>query len=259
MSLEVCVLASGSRGNSALVKTDSTAILIDAGLSGKKIFALLDEVGFNYLNLAGIVVTHDHHDHISAVGVIARKLGIPVYATIDTYKSGQIKLKKLPQIIEIYSGRPFTIGNIQLMPFPTFHDADGAIALVIKSGNQRLGVLTDIGHFHNLAFERLSGCTTLILEANYCPKMLMNGNYPWSTKQRILGRQGHLSNFDTCNIITKLFSRGLKRVFLSHLSENNNCPEVVRKTLVETLPAVIMQETEFFMTFQEKPTKIVAV
>ena len=259
MSLQVCVLASGSKGNSCLIKTQSTHILIDAGLSGKKIFQLLQTAGFNESNLDGIVVTHDHSDHILGVGIVARKLGIPVYSTIETFRSGQAKLKSIPKLIEIYSGRPFSIGNIDLMPFPTFHDAPGAIALTITSGKQKLGILTDIGHFSNLACQRLTGCTTLVLEANYCPKMLRDGPYPWSLKQRIQGRKGHLSNFDTCKIITRLHSSGLKRVFLSHLSEKNNHPDVVKKTLMKTLHPDIMKNTHFFMTFPDKPTKVVSV
>jgi len=259
MSLRVCVLASSSKGNSFLVATNSTHILVDAGLSGKKIFSLLNTAGFSEQNLDGIVVTHGHTDHISGAGIIARKLKIPVYTTMETYRLGRDKLKSIPQLKEIYSGRSFSIGDIDIMPFPTFHDAPGAVALVLSNEDKKLGILTDIGHFTKLALERLSGCTTLVLEANYCPKMLREGPYPWATKQRIQGRKGHLSNFDTCKIITQLHHRGLKRVLLSHISENNNAPEVVKSTLNKTLSPDVKQKTEFIMTFPDKPTKVVSV
>ena len=259
MDFSVCVLASGSTGNSVLVSSRSTRLLVDAGLSGKKTLALLEGLHVAPEDLSGIVVTHEHHDHIQGVGPLARKLQIPVLATPETFRAARDKLKKLPKRRDIYAGRPTRFNDLTLMPFPTFHDAAGAIALVCKSGSKSLGIVTDIGHFSRLAFHRLKGCSTIVLESNYCPTMLRDGPYPWRLKQRIKGRRGHLSNQDACKVITELARCGLKKVVLSHLSETNNHPDVVMRTLVECLPPDVMERTEFFLTHPDKPSTLVHV
>ncbi len=259
MDFSVCVLSSGSTGNAILVTCGSTRLLIDAGLSGKKIVALLNSIEVNEDTIDAIFVTHGHHDHIMGVGILARKLGLPVYATTETFRASRQKLKKMPICHDIHQGRVTRIGELNVLPFPTFHDSPGAVAFVIKNENKSLGILTDIGHVTRLAFQRLRGCSTLVLESNYCPVMLREGPYPWSLKQRIKGRQGHLSNQDTGRVIEELSKYGLKKVLLSHLSEENNHPDVVMRTLVDQLPPHIMEQTDFFYTYPDKPSKVVLV
>jgi len=259
MDFSVCVLASGSTGNAVLVSSRSTRLLVDAGLSGKRILALLDEVGVPATDVGAIVVTHEHHDHIQGVGVLARKLKIPVLATPETFRAARDKLGDLPERRDIYPGRPVPFGTLELVPFRTFHDAAMAVALVVKHDGRSLGIMTDVGHVSQMILQRLRGCSTLVLEANYCPVMLRDGPYPWPLKQRIQGRRGHLSNQDACRLITTLARCGLRRVLLSHLSETNNHPDVVMRALVDELPPDIMERTEFFLGHPSKPSPMVHV
>ena len=255
----VSILASGSRGNSILVSSPSTSILVDAGLTGKKTLERLSCLDFEPGRLSAILVTHEHGDHVNGVGVLARRLSLPVYATKSTFAAARKKLGELPERRLLYKGRPLVIGDLTIHPFPTFHDAAEAVAFVIEHAGSSLGIMTDIGHVSSLARQKLMGCSTVILESNYCPDMLMKGPYPWSLKQRIKGRNGHLSNRDACRLIAELAPSGLRRVVLSHLSEENNSPEAVMRALVDNLPPNVMEATEFHISGPDRATPLLPV
>lgn len=259
MDFSVCTLASSSSGNAHLVSAGSSRILVDAGLSGKRIQLLLERIEVDPTEIRAIVLTHEHDDHIQGVGVLARRWKIPVLATTATFRAGRERLKELPERVDLHPGRPLPVAGMTLTPFETFHDAAGSVGLVVSHGERRLGIATDLGHVSNVVAHRLTGCSTVVLETNYDPVMLREGPYPWPLKQRIQGRRGHLSNGDSCGLIARLARTGLKRVILAHLSETNNHPDVVMRALVDGLPPDIMERTEFIMTFPDAPSAVVRV
>lgn len=220
--LSVCVLASGSRGNSVYLDGGGTAILIDAGLSGIEITRRMNARGLDPARLDAIVVSHEHSDHISGVGVLSRRYKIPVYASRKTAEAAQDAWGKLTGLNHFVCGKSFRIDALSIRPFSLSHDAADPAGFTITRNGTKLGLATDLGIATTLVKSHLKGCTALVLEANHDPEMLINGPYPWHLKQRIKGRSGHLSNLDTCELLNDLVHDGLRQVLLAHLSEKNN-------------------------------------
>ncbi len=225
--MRVCLLASGSRGNSALVECDGCRLLIDAGLSGKEIERRLAAIGLRGEDLHGILVTHEHHDHVGGIGPLARRYNLPVHIDEKTCAA-------LPKLGPINSLHHFTVGNpfrcreLSISSFSTTHDAVNPVGFVIHSREGKIGFATDLGVPTRLVAEQLKECRVLVMEANHDDQMLLEGPYPWSLKQRIKSRHGHLSNHDSLSLLEQLAWPGLEAVFLAHLSEENNCPDIAR-------------------------------
>jgi len=233
-NLAVCVLASGSKGNAIYISDGFTAILIDAGLSATEIKRRLKSRGLNPRDLSAILVTHEHSDHIQAVGVLSRQLKLPIYLS----RSIEKKLSSgnsLHEIRTFNSGSTFQINNLAVHPFAVSHDAADPVGFTIGQNGSRIGVATDLGTVTPHVKENLKHCHLLILEANHDPDMLINGPYPWYLKRRIQSRSGHLSNGQSKRLLMELQHKGLEHVILAHLSQTNNAPQKVLAEVSEAL------------------------
>jgi phosphoribosyl 1,2-cyclic phosphodiesterase len=220
--IQLCVLASGSRGNATFFSDGATRILIDAGLSGKEIERRLATHHIDPAALDGILVTHEHNDHIQGVGVLSRRFKLPVYISDATYAAAAHLLGKLHRRVPFCCGQGFAINQIAVHPFSTSHDAADPAGFTLQSNGCKIGFATDLGIITHMVRRHLQGCDALVLEANHDPEMLIDGPYPWPLKQRIKGRSGHLSNTDTRDLIRDLCHARLRHIIFAHLSEQNN-------------------------------------
>lgn len=234
--MEICVLASGSSGNCIYVAGGGTRLLIDAGLSRKETAIRLAQLGLALDDMAGVLFTHDHADHCVRADVIHRRHALPFYANEGTAAGIDLVTKRSDLVWKIFeTGSPFAIGSLQVEPFSVPHDAADAVGFVISDGRVRLGIATDLGMATTLIRNRLSDCDALILETNHDVEMLRQSGRPWSLIQRILGRQGHLSNEDAAELLSSLLSPRLRVVFLAHLSAKCNTPALAAHAVREVL------------------------
>ncbi|UCG39255.1 MAG: MBL fold metallo-hydrolase [bacterium] len=231
----ICALASGSKGNSILVDGPEGALLVDAGLSAREILRRLSHVGADPGRVRGILVTHDHSDHIRGVRVLARRLGVPVYGTGSAVKAA-VAPESLPASF-VKPGGKLEVAGFTVLPFSLPHDAEDPVGYVLGLDGIRIGIATDLGCRTALLMERMAGCDVLVLESNHCEKLLMEGPYPWFLKQRIRSRTGHLSNEASGSILTDLVHDGLQHVILAHLSEINNTPDLALGSAAEAVAA----------------------
>jgi len=232
--VRVCLLASGSRGNSTLIEVDGCRLLIDAGLSGIETERRLATVGVSGNDLDAILVTHEHRDHIGGIGPLARRYDLPVY--IDRHTHAALpQLGKIGALQYFTAGATFSLQNLLISPFSTTHDAVNPVGFTIESNEGKIGFATDLGMSTRLVADQLRDCRVLILEANHDEQMLQDGSYPWSVKQRIRSRHGHLSNAESCSLLQEVCWSGLDVLFLAHLSEENNCPRLAEQSFREIL------------------------
>ncbi len=257
---QTTVLASGSKGNAILIRTAQTKLLLDAGLSGKRILGFLDEVGLNPLHIQGIILSHEHSDHSYGVGVMCRKLNIPLYATRSTFSVCSGKLGKLPVGVHHFEpGTTFSIRDLEIHPFSSSHDAvDSCNFTFTNPEGKKLAVVTDAGYPTKLMIEKIKCASTLILESNHDVKMLLDGPYPWDLKQRVRSRQGHLSNEQAVGVVNQVLHAEMKNLILAHLSETNNTPELARKSMEEFL-SEIRHPVKLYVALQDRPTELVEV
>lgn len=232
--MRFAVLGSGSGGNSTVVECDGRYLLVDAGLSAKQLILRLECLGLSPKNLAGILLTHEHGDHIRGLDVFLRNFRVPLVASIMTGRVVQESLRELAQWVAFESGQQFHWEGFDLTTFAISHDAVEPVGYVIGRGDCRVGVATDLGYADAKVIQALQGVEGLVLEANYDWQMLeADLKRPFSTKQRISSRHGHLSNEQAAELVAELVPAGLKRVVLGHLSSDCNCPlkavEVVRE------------------------------
>ena len=228
------ILASGSSGNSFYLETPKKKILVDAGLSGKKITGLLAEIDRKPEDLDAILITHEHSDHIKGLGVIARKHQIPVYATEGTVEAlSHMNLGKMPEGIfrEIHEDEPFEINDLTVNPFTIPHDAAQPVGYRVECGEHSVGIATDLGKYNEYIVGNLQNLDALLLEANHDIRMLQVGKYPYYLKQRILGDRGHLSNENAGRLLCRLLHDNMKGIFLGHLSRENNYEELAYETV----------------------------
>jgi phosphoribosyl 1,2-cyclic phosphodiesterase len=232
--VRVCLLASGSRGNCALIETDDIRLLIDAGLSGIETERRLAPLGLTGNDLDGILVTHEHHDHVGGIGPLARRFDIPVHIDQMTH-SALPKLGKIDVLNFFSAGERFSLRDLAITTFSTTHDAVNPVGFTIESSEGKIGFATDLGVPTRLVADHLKECRVVVLEANHDDQMLQDGPYPWSLKERIRSRHGHLSNRDSIRLLEEITWPGLEVVFLAHLSEENNCPDLAVDTFRQTL------------------------
>lgn len=229
-------LGSGSCGNCYFIANDNDAIIIDCGVSIRRFKKKLVEYGLKIGKIKGIAITHDHADHIKAAGKISNELSIPVYATqlvhngMDRNYQASVKVVADNRRI-IEPDVPFEIGEFKLTPFVLPHDASQNVGYLIETGEYKFAIMTDVGDVTENVNKYIQQCTHLILEANYDEVMLSHGRYPAPLKERIASGNGHLSNNKTAEAIANNFHENLKSVWLCHLSEENNHPELARKTI----------------------------
>lgn len=218
--LRVCVLASGSSGNCIHVESATTAILVDAGLSARETLRRMEKACLDPAKLRAICVSHEHTDHTTGIANLHKKQRLQLYANSDTARAvrGGADLEW-----NLFSdGSPFAIGDIEVLPFPLPHDAYAPVGFVLSCGGARVGIATDLGMPTQLARERLRGCQVVVLEANHDESLVHSSLRPWSLKQRILGRQGHLSNETAAALLADIAGDTLQQVFLAHLSRECN-------------------------------------
>lgn len=226
-------LGSGSRGNGTLIEVGQTAVLLDCGFSLTETRRRLARLGRTPEELSAIVVTHEHGDHIGGVERLARHYNLPVYATPGTARHA--KITHLPHLQLFNSHETFSIGDIEVQPFPVPHDAWEPAQFVFSDGQRRLGVLTDVGCWTPHIETQLSGCDALLLECNHDLDMLIGGRYPHSLKQRVGGRHGHLSNAQAAELLSRLEYGRLQHLVAAHLSEENNQPRLAQKALAKVV------------------------
>ncbi|MFQ5469812.1 MAG: MBL fold metallo-hydrolase [Gammaproteobacteria bacterium] len=232
-SLRFASIGSGSKGNCTVVSKNGTSLLVDNGFSLKETLRRLTALGVIPETLKGIIVTHEHSDHIRGVGVLARKLGLSVWSTAGT--AFQLQDEQIPDLRLFNGHEPFTVDDILISPYPVPHDAREPCQFVFSDGHVRFGLLTDCGSSTTHIEKMLSGCDALMIECNHDAEMLANSNYPQVLKNRISGHQGHLSNDQAGKILDKLDCTKLQHIVAAHLSESNNDQAVVRGQLSDNL------------------------
>jgi phosphoribosyl 1,2-cyclic phosphodiesterase len=236
MGVSVSVLASGSRGNSAVVQTSKTKILVDAGISCRETFKRLKVLGEDPRSLSAILITHEHSDHVYGLLTLARKLRVPVFMTGATHQTWAKALRdengirpKLERLETFASGRSFQIGDISVAPFTIPHDAADPVGFTFRAEGVKIGFATDLGYVPASVRDHLQRCEVLVVESNHDVEMLRVGPYPWSVKQRVMSRVGHLSNLALADFFTNDYDNNATFVVLAHLSEQNNHPEIARR------------------------------
>lgn len=233
--MRLCSIASGSSGNCIYIGSDQSSVLIDAGISGKRVEAGLRELELGGKDLDGILITHEHSDHIKGLGVLARKYEVPIYGTRGTLKALQktSSVGDIPRELyrEIVPDVEFQVGDLCISPFRVSHDAAEPVAYRVESGGKKAAVATDLGVYTDYIVERLTGLDVLLLEANHDVHMLEVGGYPYYLKQRILGERGHLSNESAGQLLCRVLHDRLKHIFLGHLSKENNYEKLAYETV----------------------------
>lgn len=235
----VCSLASGSSGNSVYAKTQEGAILIDAGISGKRVREAIESFGHSVFNLKGLILTHGHSDHIKGAGVLQRRYRLELFMTGPTYEAckknssiGRLEMEKIT-LIEI--NRPFSLCGLKIYPIETPHDAKGSIGVILERDGLRCGILTDLGHCFDELKDVMNSLDAVFLESNYDPMMLRTGPYPYYLKRRIQSDYGHISNDEAADLVANYGGARLKTVILSHLSETNNRPQIALDCIQQVL------------------------
>jgi phosphoribosyl 1,2-cyclic phosphodiesterase len=228
--MRFAVLGSGSEGNALVVEVNQTRVLLDCGFSLGETVSRLARLGLLAEQLHGIVVTHEHGDHISGVARLARKFNLPVWLTHGTLRTQNAAFSELP-VTEINPHLSFNIGDVQVQPYPVPHDAAEPVQYVFSDGARKLGVLTDTGSVTIHIETILKGCHALVLEFNHDSRMLAEGNYHFPLKQRVGGRYGHLSNADAAGLLGRLDFNLMQHIVAAHLSKNNNTAGLVKEAL----------------------------
>ena len=232
--MEVISLQSGSAGNCVFVRSGETCLLFDAGISGSKAELRLAEYGYDIRDCNALVLSHEHSDHISGVGVFHRKFGLPVYATLRTWNATRAKPSTgcIGSPNYFVSGKPFQIGSLRIETLRTPHDAIDGVCFVIEDveSGQRFGLLTDLGHVFSGLQKVIDSLDAVLIESNYDDAMLLHGPYPQRLKDRISGKRGHISNADAAELLDACDASQLQWACLGHLSAQNNSPEVALAT-----------------------------
>lgn len=237
--IKFCPLFSGSSGNALYLKYKDTSILIDAGLSKKRITQAISDIGEDASKLNAIIITHEHIDHTSGIGVMERGYNIPIYANISTWNRipsfvGRIKQENI-QYFE--TGKKFSINDVEILPFSIPHDAADPVGFSFYLDSKKVTSVTDIGHLTETILDNIKGSDLLLMESNHDLDMLINGPYPWPLKKRIKGDFGHLCNKDCGDFIAKYIEFELKTVVLGHLSAENNIPQLAYDTVKQCIEA----------------------
>lgn len=303
--VKMTVLASGSKGNSTVLSSSRTRILVDAGLSCRELFKRMAAAGEDPRTLDAILITHEHQDHVQGLAVTARKLGIPVYFTEATHRAwvrwmkpqkrvtyaDWLALRKgaaervndsdqqpvsiaaseessepekdpceLPAIEYFSSGAGFCVGDIAVTPFTIPHDAADPVGFTFEAEGVRVGLATDLGYMPENAKRHLKRCDVLMLESNHDLDMLRDGPYPWSVKQRVLSRVGHLSNLAAAEFLESEYDGGAAYVVLAHLSESNNLPELARVSAEHALrEKTSLLANKLLLAMQDRPMESIVL
>jgi phosphoribosyl 1,2-cyclic phosphodiesterase len=252
VSVRFTVLGSGSAGNCAYLETPETRLLIDAGFSGRQIRQRLATLGRSPESLTGILITHEHADHMQGLVALCARLSLPVYCNRLTSDALSFTLGMRLDFRLFETGASFDIGDVQVDTFSVPHDASDPVGFLVRSLAGNIGVLTDIGHATKLVIERLRPANVLLLEANHDLKLLQEDTRrPWSVKQRILSRHGHLSNTAAAEVAEQIVSAELGHLYLGHLSRDCNRPALAQRAVVERLSAIGANHVQVEVTSQD--------
>jgi len=259
IEIKFCSLASGSKGNCHLLKTEDTNILIDLGLTLKDLEARLNLLGLKSSDIDGVIVSHEHSDHIKGIGPFSRRFGAPIFVNYPTLKAATEKLGKVKNIHEFDSAEKFEINDLVITPFSTSHDAADPVGFTISVYDKKIGIATDMGIATNLVKTHLKACDILVVESNHDYELLMNGPYPWFLKQRIRGRQGHLSNIDALELINEVVTEKTEHIILAHMSETNNAEAKVVSSVIDHYNKTKGASINFALTNQYHPAAMVMI
>ena len=249
------ILGSGSAGNCAYLETDETRILIDAGFSFRQIRQRLARIGRAPENLTGILITHEHSDHIQGLSALTEKLRVPIYCNRATKETIEYQLKRRLESRLFETGASFELGDILVETFMVPHDAQDPVGFLLRTAVGNIGFLTDLGHVTRLVLERVRPANVLILEANHDVKLLQESPHrPWSLKQRILSRHGHLSNEAAADAAEQVMSSNLCHLYLGHLSRECNRPDLAYRVMAERMQRMGANHVHLQMTSQAAPS-----
>ena len=274
MAVRLTILGSGSGGNCAYVETDETRILVDAGFSARQIRQRLATIGRAPENLTGILITHEHSDHICGLLALAEKLKLPIYSNratqeatlwsfktkwssktnpaLDGFNGNDLKTKLEWRLFQ--TGDSFELNDVTVETFSIPHDAQDPVGFLLRSQGVNIGFATDLGHVTKLVVERIRTANALVLEANHDVKMLQECPHrPWALKQRILGRHGHLSNEAAADAVEQIMSADLRNLYLGHLSRECNRPEIAHRVMNERLQKIGANHVALALTSQDVP------
>lgn len=259
--LNFCSLYSGSSGNSLFVQSEKTNILVDAGVSCKKIVSALESIDINPDSISAILITHEHKDHIAGLATISKKYNIPVYANEMTWKFIEQDKLNSDNIKLFTPNKIFTVNDMVIHPFRIPHDAADPCGFNISVGNSKISIATDLGYIDDNIFSYLKDSSFVLLESNYDPEVLKLSSYPSSLKRRITGPEGHLSNNTAAQVITTLFNYGLKSAMLGHLSKETNFPELAYHTVLNELQSNNITENDLSLCVASRfePSKIINI
>lgn len=262
--LKMSILASGSTGNCTYIESQGQKILVDAGLSGKKIEHLFSMIDRSIDQVDAILVTHEHKDHIHGVGVLSRKYNIPVYANSKTWSQLDNMLGKIaPENRRIFeSEKMLTFGDVDILSYQVSHDAIQPQFYAFQKGESRFAMLTDTGYVSDKLRQDLKNATAYLIESNHEIDMLRYGKYPWSLKKRILGDKGHLSNIDGALAMTDLIGQETKHIYLGHLSRDNNTKEIamnVMQSILKDYDFDVDKALKLHMTDPQEATQIMGL
>lgn len=257
LPIRICPLGSGSKGNSIYIETPNGCVLVDSGFSAKELLLRMDKANLDPLKLDAILVTHEHSDHISGVGVIARRLNIPVFITQKTYNDA--KLGTIPKHVFISSGNKFKIKDLEIEPIAIPHDAVDPVAYIFYFNEKKWSILTDFGYPTQLILNAIKECDWVLVEANHDEDLLINGPYPWPLKMRIKSRTGHLSNNQSVSMLNSMLNSKLKGITLLHLSETNNSPDLAYNMYKTALDLEGANHIELSVALQYEPSKEIVI
>jgi phosphoribosyl 1,2-cyclic phosphodiesterase len=258
MPLSLCVLGSGSSGNCTYVGSDSTRILIDAGLSGRETADRLGRIGVGLEGLSAVCLTHEHDDHTSALSILARRAGLALYANAGTIQAFERRGRAAELPWRVFTtGSPFTIGDLTIEPFSVPHDSYDPVGFAVQCGRARVGIVTDMGMSTELIRARLRHCSVLVVESNHDPDLLRGSKRPWGLKQRIAGRQGHLSNEQAAELVAGIAGPELRCVLLAHLSAECNDPERACAVVRSAIDASGYTGVAVKLTYPDRPSDVV--
>lgn len=233
--MRLCSIASGSSGNCIYVGNENTHLLVDVGISKKRVEEGLEQLNLSGEMLSGILITHEHTDHIQGLGAFSRKYKIPIYATKGTLNGMRMYkyLGDMPEglLKEVSADESFSIGELEVVPFSISHDANEPTGFRITGDEKNVAIATDLGIYDDYIIEHLKHLDAIVLEANHDVHMVEVGPYPYPLKQRVLGCRGHLSNESTGRLLCQILHEKLKYIVLGHLSKENNFPELAYETV----------------------------
>ncbi|MBC1473936.1 MBL fold metallo-hydrolase [Listeria grandensis] len=262
--LRFSILASGSSGNATLVETADQTILVDCGLSGKKIEHLFSEVGRSMADVDAILVTHEHVDHIKGLGVLARRYEVPVYANAKTWAAMETTIGEInsEQKFQFDMETVKSFGSLQVESFGVSHDAAEPMFYIFHSGKKKFVMITDTGYVSDRMKGHIADADAYLFESNHDVEMLRMGRYPWNVKRRILGDEGHVSNEDAAIAMSEVIGDATKRIYLGHLSKDNNMKDLARMAVSQTLAGegiIVGEQVDLFDTDPEVPTSIFTI